>query len=313
MANPATPDAWKVAWDLSGYCDGSISPTSSPNFDAAASMGACPDEWSAGSNIKYEEGDIVSVTVSMVPLRKVAFRCKFWPYSGFCGQYSPTNEPGGSLGWSLAGSCDGSIGPTASPSFNKLAVTTGCPAEYSLSSTVYEAGDLVAYTVSTTPERKTVYMCRAFPNVGYCNQSGVEPGSQYDYMGWKLIGACSGSLAPTIAPAVYAGSCTYTKCIEVDDIEQCTPGSTGCSCDANDMAGLSCQRDIKREVCSDVAVSQWSESVDYTTGDVVRVGTKRFNCRNWPNYLWCSMPAYKPALENNGIWHEAWSEDGTCT
>ena len=57
------------------------------------------------------------------------------------------------------------------------------------------------------------------------------------------------------------------ECIEVDDIKLCTPGSTGYSCDANDMAVLSCRRDIKREVCSDMAVSQWSESVDISEPD----------------------------------------------
>ena len=312
LTNPATPGAWKDAWEVIGYCDGSRPPTSSPNFVPATFVGGCPEEWSAGSNVKYEEGDMVSATVSTVPLRKVAFRCKAWPLSGHCGQFSPTNELGGSLGWSLVGSCDGSIEPTASPSFDELAFTaSGCPAEYSASSTDYAAGDLVTQTVSTAPERKIVFACREYPNTGFCNQSGFRPGSKHAHMAWTLIGACSGTLNPTASPVAYTGTCTYNKCVEVDDTEPCTPGSTGCSCGASDAAGPSCQRAIKREDCSDVDVNLWSNSVDYTEGDVVRIGTKRFRCREWPFKLWCKVEAYMPMLEP-GIWSQAWLEDGTC-
>jgi len=313
MEDSASPGAWKTAWELIGYCKGSISPTSSPTFDPANSVGGCPDEWSGGSNVKYEEGDMVSVTVSTVPLHRQAFRCKAWPYSGNCGRYSPTNEQGGLLGWSLAGSCDGEIRPTASPTFHMLSVSTsGCPDEYSSSSTNYNAGDLVAYTISTSPLRRIVYMCREYPNTGYCNQIGFQPGSQYDHMAWNLISACSGTLIPTAAPVMYAGTCKYKKCVEMKGIEQCAPGSTGCSCGTNDAAGPSCRRDVRRESCSDVDANPWSSSVDYDTGDVVRIGAKRFKCREWPNKLWCSKEAYQPTLENSNIWDMAWSEDGTC-
>jgi len=68
--------AWRDAWTLAGWCSGSIGPTSSPSVDPANLVGACPKEWSGGSNVKYEEGDMVSITVSNVPLRKVAYKCK---------------------------------------------------------------------------------------------------------------------------------------------------------------------------------------------------------------------------------------------
>lgn len=75
--NPATPDAWKDAWVLKGFCNGSIGPTSSPNYDPVKIIGACPEEWvEGGGHTKYEEGDMVSLTVSEVPLRKVVFKCK---------------------------------------------------------------------------------------------------------------------------------------------------------------------------------------------------------------------------------------------
>ncbi|KAL7535401.1 hypothetical protein ACHAXR_007612, partial [Thalassiosira sp. AJA248-18] len=194
--NPATPDAWKVAWTVAGHCDGSIAPTSAPVFEDLALVGACPDEWERGDNVKYEEGDLVGMIVSDVPLRKVAFKCKAWPYSGFCGQFSPT-EYGGNQGWALAGQCTGSIGPTSSPSFVTIKeVTGGCPQEWSSSTTDYEAGDKVSYTVSTSPERKLVYKCRDWPNSGYCGQGAYEPGTQYGDMAWTLLGSCSGTISP---------------------------------------------------------------------------------------------------------------------
>ncbi|KAL7523373.1 hypothetical protein ACHAXR_000149, partial [Thalassiosira sp. AJA248-18] len=192
--DPATPDAWKDAWTVEGYCSGSMGPTGAPSFDKLAMVGNCPDEWAAGSNIKYEEGDIVAVIVSNTPIRKVAYKCKAWPYSGYCGQFSPT-QFGGDQGWALAGQCIGSMGPTSAPSFDSLTVdATGCPQEWSASSTDYEANDKVSLAVSTSPERKILYKCREWPNTGYCNQgSGFKPGTQYGSMAWTLLGACTGT------------------------------------------------------------------------------------------------------------------------
>ncbi|KAL7528294.1 hypothetical protein ACHAXR_002365, partial [Thalassiosira sp. AJA248-18] len=45
-SNPAMPDAWKVAWDLVGYCAGTIAPTSSPNFVQLNNLGGCPNAYS---------------------------------------------------------------------------------------------------------------------------------------------------------------------------------------------------------------------------------------------------------------------------
>ena len=45
---------------------------------------------------------MVSVTVSTTPLKKFAYVCKAWPFSGFCGQFSPT-EYGGDQGWTALG------------------------------------------------------------------------------------------------------------------------------------------------------------------------------------------------------------------
>lgn len=290
-----------------------MGPTASPSFDAL-NVGVCPDEWSSGSNVAYEEGDMVSLTVSNVPLRKVAYKCKAWPYSGYCGQFSPT-EYGGDQGWALAGSCNGSIGPTASPVFQSLAeYGDGCPEDWSVSTTTYDAGDLVSLTLSTTPERKVVYKCQDWPNTGYCNQgSGFKPGTQYGPMAWTMMGMCEGTMAPTGAPVPYVNTmCSYSQCRMREVQEQCTPGSTGCSCRDGDAAGPTCLRDTETEICMGAPVDTWSSSFDYHEGDVVRVGMKRFKCREWPNKFWCKMEAYKPTNDENGVWRDAWTTDGMC-
>ncbi|KAL7523545.1 hypothetical protein ACHAXR_000230, partial [Thalassiosira sp. AJA248-18] len=115
MINLATPGAWKDAWTVIGYCEGTSTPTLSPSFDPVKSVGACPDEWKSGLNVAYRQGEMVSVVVSSTPLRTMVYKCKKWPFSKYCGQFSPTMMNGGSLGWELAGNCDGTYAPTGSP------------------------------------------------------------------------------------------------------------------------------------------------------------------------------------------------------
>ena len=68
-----------------------MGPTASPSFDPDGIIGACPDEWVVKrGGERYDEGDIVAVTVSESPERKVVYRCKAWPHSQHCGQFSPT-------------------------------------------------------------------------------------------------------------------------------------------------------------------------------------------------------------------------------
>jgi len=314
--NPATPDAWKDAWTVAGWCSGTSGPTASPSIDVANSVGACPDEWESGSNVKYEEGDMVSAVVSDVPLRKVAFKCKAWPYSGHCGQYSPLHEQGGPLGWTMAGSCDGSVGPTASPSFDKLAmVSGGCPSEYSSSVTDYEAGDLVAVTVSSSPGRKVVYECKNDIHASnYCNNREVSyaPGEWAGYLGWTLKGHCEGSMAPTMTPSDYGGTCEYIKCGEIncakDAVDNGVAGSTACSCTSSDPDN--CTTGTQTE-CLVTPVDLWSEAAvsTYDFGDVVRIGAQRYKCKQYAEGGWCSSAAYKAGTQ---LGADAWTLDGTC-
>lgn len=311
LADNATPDAWRDAWTLLGYCSGSIGPTSAPSFDALASVGACPQEWVMGDQNSYEQDDQVSVTVSTTPIRKVVYRCKSWPNSNFCGVHAP-DVFGGDLGWTLAGSCDGSIGPTASPNFDSISFISnpsGCPALFSRSNT-HEAGDRVAVSVSTLPVRSVVYECRAFPNVGYCNGQGasLDPGATFGYLGWTLVGACDGTLAPTGAPTAYGGTCTFNRCAPENCIAGAPSngiaGSTACSCGVGDTQSSSCTA----RVCTPTDVDPYSTSTTYAVGDVSRRGRQQFRCRV-PG--WCNQPAYQPLLVP-GLWSQAWTMGGMC-
>ena len=307
------PAPWKGVWTVVGYCSGSIGPTSSPTFDELEDIGSgCPGEWEGGTNTAYEEGDMVSVEVSDSPPRSIVYKCKAWPYSGFCGQLSPTVF-GGDQGWKLFGSCLGSVGPTSSPTFDKLDVDTdGCPQEWSASTKDYEAGELVSYTVSKVPERKIVYKCRDWPNSGYCNQgSGFEPTTQYASMAWTLIGACSGTLAPTTSPTKYTGTCEYVKKVVTQTTESCTNGQTGCKC--NGASPPVCQREVDVTTPTPTPVDNgWQSGKDYVAGDVIRIGLDRYECREWPNYLWCRQSAYNPATAPQATWSQAWTTDGQC-
>jgi hypothetical protein len=318
QVDSGTSGAWKMAWTLSGYCSGSTGPTSSPSFDPVKSVGACGPAWSSGSNVAYEEGDMVSVTVSTTPVRKVAYKCKSWPLSGHCGQYSPEDKVGGALGWTLAGSCGGTagtIGPTSSPTFDDLVVNTaGCPKEYSSSSLTYVADDLVALTVSSSPERKIVYKCRPWPSSGYCNQAGFKPNTRYGEMAWIVVGACSGTIAPTQSPVAYNGTCTYQKNEMINGNSTCAIGETGCVCTYVNGTATSCVKSVQVAGFVTASVDNWSSTTVYNPNDVVRVNKQRYKCKASPYYasLWCRQAAYKPDGKTTGIWGDAWSMDGMC-
>ncbi|KAL7505052.1 hypothetical protein ACHAXN_002580 [Cyclotella atomus] len=66
---------YKLAWNLIGYWDGTMSPTSSPNFSTLKEVGdGCPKAYNAATI--YEEGDAVSLFVSDTPDRAVVYTCK---------------------------------------------------------------------------------------------------------------------------------------------------------------------------------------------------------------------------------------------
>jgi hypothetical protein len=99
------------------------------------------------------------------------------------------------LGWLLLGGCSGSIAPTSSPDFELLLDQEGCPEGYS-SSLSYEEGDKVSLPIDD--ERSIVWECDSYPNSPYCNQYQPNDGNG---LGWKMVGHCTGSIAPTASPS----------------------------------------------------------------------------------------------------------------
>ncbi|KAL3790572.1 hypothetical protein HJC23_008778 [Cyclotella cryptica] len=187
----------KDAWTLLGYCAGSIAPTSSPNFSKLSPAGGCPDAFSDAAS--YEAGD--KVTLQINSATSLVYECQSFPNSGYCDQYEPGHWS--KLGWSLKGYCNGTIAPTQSPSFVKLADNNGCPKAYSASAT-YEANDKVSTDLDGT--NSLVWKCSSDIHLSrYCSQ--FEPGNPAK-LGWTLVARCDGTIAPSKAP-------TFAKLVNV--------------------------------------------------------------------------------------------------
>ena len=80
--------------------------------------------------------------------------------SRFCSLYEPGSGPND--GWVLIAHGSGTLSPTASPVFSRLAeVGDGCPPVYSVLSE-YVAGDQVSVILNT--DQAVVYECKEWPN-----------------------------------------------------------------------------------------------------------------------------------------------------
>lgn len=273
----STLNYWQQAWERVGYCSGSIIPTTSPTI--ASGGGGCPPPWVGGGISKYKADDRVSV-IKPTSGDTMVYKCKAWPYSGYCGQFDPLHLTGGSLGWELVGGCSGTITPTTSPTFAAGTVTTGCPNMYVEGSTSYKSGDQVATAIAGSTTHKMVYKCREWPNGGYCNQRGFAPGTEYSNMAWMEVGPCTGTYAPTAPPTEFTSACKYIKVVNNTPVA--------------------------------VVVNKWTAGVSYVAGDQVRIDGNTYMCKPWPYYLWCSNAAYQPTTSATGLWNEAWSPSGPC-
>ena len=71
----------------------------------------------------------------------------------------------------------------------------GCPEAFDESlATSYSAGE-------TVESNGLVYKCQPYPESARCNQNGYQPGSgQQSEVAWKVLGSCSGTIAPTASP-----------------------------------------------------------------------------------------------------------------
>lgn len=112
--------------------------------------------------------------------------------SGYCSLIPPGHAS--KLGWTLQGSCSGTIAPTSSPVFVSLPDTSGCPEKYSASMQYY-SGDRVSVYLDS--ERAVVWECKQYPNGPYCNQ---YPPNDDSRLGWSKVGSCTGTMSPTSSP-----------------------------------------------------------------------------------------------------------------
>ena len=87
-------NAWKDAWTMAGYCLDSMVPAPSPSFDPATTIGKCPNQWIKGILTTYWEGDMVSAVMLTSPPRQMAYKCKEWSFSNYCGLFGPTEFGG---------------------------------------------------------------------------------------------------------------------------------------------------------------------------------------------------------------------------
>ena len=161
---PGSSLYWNQAWTEEGACTGSLSPTSSPDYDVLEDLGGCPEAFSESA--EYEADDKVSVD-------GFVYQCKSGSESGWCG--TDGYEPNVGQYWKQAwngplGYCDGTISPTVSPSFDVLESVGGCPDAWkeNTQDSKYEEEDRVAVG-------ELVFQCKAFPYSGYCGQAGYEP------------------------------------------------------------------------------------------------------------------------------------------
>ncbi|KAL7483108.1 hypothetical protein ACHAW6_008756 [Cyclotella cf. meneghiniana] len=261
------------AWTRLGVCDGTIAPTTAPNYVSLPRAGGCPLDYS--SDEKYEAGDKVSVQGNGVG--KIIYEC---PNDVHVSRYCSMYEPGhwSKLGWKVVGHCDGTITPSTSPAFQQLdEVGDGCPQEYN-TATSYDAGDCVSFLLSAQPRRIAVYECKAWPYSPYCNAGKMfSPGSGNSKLGWALKGFCEGTILPTSSPVVFPES----KCLWYNGTKP-------------------------------VVIKSWSESLlsSYVAGTRVRVHNRIYQCKGYPQSLWCKMAAYQP--EKYSYWKDAWVNRGIC-
>jgi hypothetical protein len=60
-------------------------------------------------------------------------------------------------------------------------------------------------------------------------------------------------------------------------------------------------------------VNPWTSGIEYKPDQQVTNGKPlhKYQCRPWPNGLWCAFDAYQPG-EKDGPWMDAWTDLGPC-
>jgi len=177
----APGDESKLGWTLIGHCDGTMAPTTAPNFAELTELeGGCPEEYE--TDLHYESGDVVSYSMALD--RTVVYQCKEWPNDAYCNAgslYAPGNTHS-SLAWELIGWCSGTLSPTSSP----MELTALCPEE------VWSSSNLFSYKEGTRVRKSaSIFECRSWPNSLWCTNSAYEPeNTQHWEEAWTYVGEC---------------------------------------------------------------------------------------------------------------------------
>ena len=196
---------WAMGWKLIGYCEGTIAPSSSPNFSSLDEMGdGCPKTYNVRTI--YETGDQVSLFISNDPVRAIIYECKTWPNGAYCNagpRYSPGSD-NADMGWTLKGYCDGTIAPTAAP----IVYTPAVKCRWyngTRAITIYNwAKSSLSTYISGTRVRKSdrIYKCKGWPNGLWCKLEAYEP-EETDFWrdAWSSAGHCDIMFEPTTSPS----------------------------------------------------------------------------------------------------------------
>jgi len=254
------------SWKVEGQCK--TTGTSYPYVPLTGTDG-CPAEWESGR--AYQIGDVVSEN-------ETVYACKD---NGWCKLTGPDLFGAGALYWEATAACEGTVSPTAAPTFDTP--NAGCPDEYD-SSVAYGPGDKIA--VVRKDGQIVVYQCKSWPDGEFCKQEIYSPESTSLACGgekcwskaWVRVGGCEGTYSPTAAPTF----------------------DTAGGCPEEYVAGTPYEAGDKVSIIG--------------TGETQG---KIYQCQGWPNAGHCSTDAYKPGSGGqtyNGVplWKSAWTYVGGC-
>eukprot|EP00956_Cyclotella_meneghiniana_P013155 scaffold18839_cov61-Cyclotella_meneghiniana.AAC.1 len=195
---------YRDAWIVLGFCEGTMAPTTSPNFSSLAEVGdGCPKEYVSSS--VYETGEQVSVRVNNA--ESVVYECKSWPNGAYCNSgidFAPGTD-NGKLGWTKKGFCDGTLSPTKAP-------IAYAPAEkcrwyngtQAITIELWRDADRSSYVAGSRVRKGTnIYKCKNYPFSLWCKtpvEYEPEVGSAWKDS-WTKAGECNGALNPTVSPS----------------------------------------------------------------------------------------------------------------
>jgi hypothetical protein len=193
---------YELGWVLVARCDGTLAPTTAPNFEHLQEVSGCPREYSASAT--YKQGDQVAAFL-LDDNRAVVFACKPWPESAFCNagsSYAP-GSMNANMGWIMKGYCDSTLSPTASPVLypeNKCRWYNGTKPVIIKS---WSKEDLSSYKAGTRVRLgHQIFKCLGWPRDLWCKIAAYGPSGDYWANAWMKAGSCSDPYSPTVSPSL---------------------------------------------------------------------------------------------------------------